>query len=177
MEEVTRDGKIVMLFKLSVFNGSGSIMGFYNLTDDYFFTAFRESDNPFIHNRIENFVLEVYADLVVGFEKNVKRRFALKEVEDIENIPDLNETNIYAQYSIYNEKTDNNANGSRKSGYTQKPHERRFALRKLAEGQSASDEALERARELGYELPQGYTFVRGYKVGGMKEVRVELKGV
>lgn len=171
IEDVKKDKGIILLFQLST--NEGSTIGYFSLNDGIFFTPFKYSDEGGIeiHDKIENFILELYTEIVVGLEKDRKRFYALKEVEDITYINPYRETQLYIQYQLFDEKNDGI---SGKSGYTVKPHERKFAIRKLRAGQQASDEALERAKEYGIDLPNGYTFVKSYKVGGIKEVRKEI---
>ncbi len=174
MEDVTKNGQIVMLYRLS--NPEGSTYGFYNLQDDYFFSCYKYSDGPQIHFQIENLILELYTEVVCGLEIDVKRIYSIKEVEDISNTSDYRSTHLFVQYQQYNERTDaDELKGKRKGGYTQRPHERRFALRKLSGNRVASEEAKERAKELGIELQEGYTFVQSYSVGGLKDIRKEIK--
>jgi hypothetical protein len=172
MEDVTKDKKIVMLYRLST--SLGGTYGYFHLQDQYFFTPFKYSDCIEIHENIENMVLEVYTEIVCGLNKDVKRLYALKEVDDLDNIENYKSTHLYVKYKIYNEKIDDEELKSNHKGFIQKPHERRFALRKLKEDQKASDEAIERAKDLGIELQDGYTFVQSYSVGGIKEIRKEI---
>jgi hypothetical protein len=172
METVTRDKKIVMLFRLST--PEGGTYGYYHLQDEYFFSAYKFSDKRDIHDSMENLVLEMYTEVVCGLEKDKKRIYAIKEVEDITNTIKHKSTYLFVQYKLYNENTDKEElKGSRK-GSTQKPHERRYAIRKLKENQKASDEAIERALELGIEIQEGFTFVQSYSVGGIKDIRTEI---
>ncbi|RPK19997.1 hypothetical protein [Paenibacillus xylanexedens] len=175
MEDVTKSGQIVMLYRLS--NPEGSTYGFYNLQDDYFFSCYKYSDGPQLHLEIENLILELYTEVVCGLEIDVKRAYGIQEVEDISNTEGHRSTRLFVQYQQYNEKTDSaELKGKRKGGHTQRPHERRYALRKLSGNRVASDEAIERAKELGIELQEGYTFVQSYSVGGLKDIRKEIKG-
>lgn len=172
MEEVTRDKKIVMLYRVSTKNGS--FIGFYHLGDEFFFSPYRGSSERSIHDEVENFVLELYAEIVSGLEKDRKRFYALKEVDDIEHIENFKETHVYVQFGLYNEKSDRDELSGNRKGFTQKAHERDKAIRKLREGQHVSDEAIERAKEYGITIKEGYTFVRPYKAGGVKGVREEF---
>lgn len=174
MEDVTKEKQIVMLYRVTT--TKGSFMGFYHLGDDYFFSAYRSSDNKEVHYDLENFVLEVYTEIVCGLEKDRKRIYALQEVEDIDNIENMKPTHVYVEFSLYDKKYDSDElNGKRRKGTKQKAHDRGIAIRKLREGQHASEEAYERAMEYGIELQEGYTFVRSYSVGGIKDVRQEMK--
>lgn len=172
MEEVTKDKQIVMLYRVST--KKGSFIGFYHLGDEFFFSPYRGSSERSIHYEIENFVLELYTEIVSGLEKDRRRFFALKEVDNIEHIENFKSTHVYVQFGLYNEKSDRDELSGNRKGFTQKAHERDKAIRKLREGQHVSDEAIERAKEYGITLKEGYTFIRPYKAGGVKDIRKEL---
>jgi ribosomal protein L17 len=172
MEDMTKDNKVVMLYRLTT--DKGSTVGFYHLADEIFFSGYKYSDGRHFHDHIENFVLELYTEIVCGLEKDKKRLYAIKEVEDIEYIENEKDTHVYVQYVTYDHESDGTKR-MRRGGTKQRPHERRFALRKLPDNMTASEEAKQRALELGIELQDGYTFVRAYKVGGVKEIRKEIK--
>ncbi|MFF2532226.1 hypothetical protein ACFVS2_25285 [Brevibacillus sp. NPDC058079] len=174
MEGITKDKKIVMLYRVTT--KKGSFIGFYHVGDDFFFSPYRGSSEKSIHHDLENFVLELYTEIVSGLEKDRKRVYALKEVDDIEQIEDYKASYVYVEFGIYNPSTDQSNSMNRRRGTKQKPHKRDKAIRKLREGQQVSEEAIHRAREeYGIELQEGYTFVRPYKVGGVKDVRKELR--
>lgn len=173
VEDVTKDKKIIMLYRVST--DKGSFMGYYNLGDNYFFSPYRSTDHKEVHLGLENFILELYAEIVSGLEKDVKRLYALKEVDDIHHIEDFKPTHVYVQFQLYNEKTDRDELSGTRRHFKQRPHERSMAIRKLPPGWKVSEEAIERAKEYGIELQEGYTFVRPYEVGGIKEVRKEIK--
>lgn len=173
MEHV-REKSVVMLFRMTT--TKGSFMGFYHIGDDYFFSPYRGSDNRQVHEHLENFVLEVYTEIVCGLEKDRKRIYALQEADDIDNIENFKSTHVYVEFGVFDKKYDtDDLVGKRRKGTKQKAHERGLAFRKLRVGQQASDEAYELAKEYGYIIPEGRTFVRPYKVGGIKDVRKELK--
>lgn len=170
VEDVTKDNKSILLYRASSYK-HGSTMGYYIPSDKDFFSPWKFSNGPEAHANIENFILELYAELTVGLERDRLRFSALVEVEDLNHLERYRETNIYVQYQTFNALSDRDElKGRRNSTSRQKPHERRFSIRKLKEGQKASEEALERAREYGIELQDGYTFVKGYSVG-IKDMR------
>lgn len=174
METITKAGQIAMLYRLS--NSEGSTYGFYHIQDEYFFSCYKYSDGPEVHYSIENLILELYTEVACGLEIDVKRAYSIKEVEDISDTSALRQTHLFVQYQRYNEKTDDTElKGKRRGGHTQKPHERGPATRKLTGNRTASEEAIERAKEMGIELQEGYTFVKSYSVGGLKEIRKEAK--
>jgi hypothetical protein len=173
MEDVTKDKKIIMIYRVSM--EKGGFIGFFHLGDEYFFSPYRGSSEESMHNALENFILELYAEIVSGLDKDRKRLYALKEVEDIDHIEDYKSTHIYAEFGIYNSNADRRASKGSRYGTKQKAHNRNQAIRKLREGQHVSEEAKERAKEYDIELQEGYTFVRPYSVGGIKEIRKDLK--
>jgi hypothetical protein len=175
MEQLTSDGKIVMLYRVTV-RDKGSSVGYYNVTDQIFFSsaALLETDKTQSIG-FENFVLEVYAELVSGLEKDRKRIYSLLEVEDIfAVVVDDKTTHVYMETELYNAKTDGTDIQKRGKGGRQKPHSRTHTTRKLREGMKASEEAIERAKEYNIEVEEGSTYVREYKVG-LSRVRKELK--
>lgn len=173
-EDVTKDRKIAMLYRLTV--PEGSFMGYYHLQDQNFFSPYKQSSEKSINYEIENFVLELYTEIVCGLEKDRKRIYAIMEVDDIDNIPDYRDTHVYVQYQLYNKETDREELNGHKRGFKQKAHERSHSIRKLKEGFQASEEAIIRAQEMGIELQEGYTYVKNYSVGVTKDdIRTEIK--
>lgn len=166
VEDLTKDNQVVMMYKLSAKNGS--FMGYYLVKDKIFYSPYKySSGNATVHPQVENFVLEVYADLVCDMPKETKRIYAIERVSDIEEIENYKSTKVYYQPEI-EDGSESASKGGRRRGSKQRPHDRRFALRKLREGQEASEEAVERAREYGINLKDGYTFVQAYHVGEKK---------
>jgi hypothetical protein len=171
MEDLTYDGRTVMLYKLTT-EFDESTMGYFLPDTGEFFTAYKYvGEDPSSHLAMENFILELYTDLTCDLPKENKRLYSLKETADFDD-PNLNRTNIYVQYQVYTPPAE--GTGRKRRGGKQKSHERIYTTRKLREGMKASEEALERAKEYGIEVPDGETFVRPYWVG-INQVRKELK--
>ena len=104
--------------------------------------------------------------LSCDYEIDRKKNFALKQT-DSEQL----DTGFYYPeqplvcYSYKN--TGSNKNGSRscryvKEEYKEELRSRSGYIRRLPEGQCASMEAVQTARELGLDLPEGRTFVRSH---------------
>lgn len=169
IEDVAKDNQPVLLYRIDTVHGSS--MGYYHLGDKFFFSPWKYSNSMETHEQIENFILEVYTELTCGLEKDRRRFYALQVVEDVNYLKSFRETNVYAQFELNETKKESEREANHKKGISQRPHERRFTLRKLKEGQSASEEAKQMALEFGIELQDGYTFVRSYKVGENKPFR------
>lgn len=163
MEDIDRNNELVMIYQLKLRN-YGALTGYYRAKHQSFFSTFLRTTGIEIHNRIENFVLGVYADIVADLDKERKRSYRFEEVQDIQHISDYVPTRIYYQY-VASERHGEYGEREHAEGRSQRPHLRSFALRKLNENQEASEEAKQRASEYGIELQEGYTFVRAYSVG------------
>lgn len=158
LEDFTENG-FVMLFKLST--KDGSTQGYYNFKYDHFFTAFKHSSNGReLHAKIQNLILEIYTDIIVGFEKDKKKAYALQFVDNLDNINVFNSQALYAQIDISEPNTTSKERGTMKEKAF---HEVKGFIRKVRG--SASDEAVNYAKEYGIELPTGFTFVRPHERG------------
>lgn len=171
LEDVTKDGKVIMLFQLS--NPDGATYGYYSLDDGFFHTCYRYSDGRELHERMENLVLEIYTEVVCGLEKDRKRIYAIQEVEDIDHTEEYKGTHLFIQFNLRSGGESTGKRGARKGSH-QKSHERKHARRKLPENWVASEEAIKRAQEIGLALPEGYTYVRKYKAGGVNAIRERI---
>lgn len=164
VEDLTKNNDVVMLYRLDT--DDGSFMGYYIPNQRNFFSPHKySSGSNSLHPAIENFVLGIYADLVCDLEKNTRRIYAIERVDDIDKIDSFKETKVYYQALVKDEVEKQNKDKNRSGGWKQTPHRRKHSPRKLREGQEASSEAIERAREYGIELKPGYTFVQPYYVG------------
>ncbi|MNS42014.1 hypothetical protein D3C72_743830 [compost metagenome] len=144
------------------------------MKDDFFFSCYRYSDGRVVHDAIENMVLEIYTEIVCGLEKDRKRVYAIQEVEDIQDTSEHKSTHLFIQVETQGGDKKSGDKAKKTGSHTKKAHDRTYARRKLPENWVASEEALERARELGIELPEGYTYVKPYKVGGVKGIREKI---
>ncbi|MEO2202322.1 hypothetical protein ABGV42_01045 [Paenibacillus pabuli] len=174
MEDLTYDGRLVMLYKMTDLYGD-STMGYFFPNTGEFFCGYKYAGADFLaedhaHNIFENFILELYCDLTCDLPKDRKRIYAIKEVEDLYD-PALNDTNIYVQYEVYSPSRE--SEGKSRKGGKQRSHQRIYTTRKLPEGRKASEDAIERAKEYGIDLQDGETFVRPYWVG-INQVRKEI---
>lgn len=170
MEDMDRNNELVMIYQLSI-KGLGSLNGFYRARHQSFFSTYVKTSEPAVHEKLENFVLSVYADIVSSLDKERFPAFRLEETDLLENAPvDRPENRIYYQYISSTKTKDegNSESGLHTGNRSQRPHLRSFALRKLGDSHEASAEAKQRALEYGIELKEGYTFVRGYEVGKKK---------
>lgn len=163
--ETIRFNEVVLLFKI-VTDADGEYSGFYWTKTQIFFsgcncTVFEDGGNP-----IENFILENYMVLTCDYKIDRKRNFALKQTD-----PDKFEKEFYYPeqplvcYSY--KKAGNDKSGSRSYKYVKEEYKEELCtrsgyIRKLPEGQHASAGAAQTAKELGFSLPAGKTFVRSH---------------
>ncbi len=163
--ETIRFGEVVLLFKI-VTDWGGECSGFYWTKSQVFFAGCNCADEKDRGNPLENFILENYMVLSCDYEIDRKKNFAIKQT-------DLGQMDIEFYYPgqplvCYSYKnTGSNKNGRRscryvKEEYKEELRSRSGYIRRLPEGQSASVEAVQTARELGLDLPEGRTFVRSH---------------
>lgn len=163
--ETVRFNEVVLLFKV-VTDWDGECSGFYWTKSQVFFAGCDCTGGKDRGNPLENFILENYMVLSCDYEIDRKKNFALKQT-DSEQL----DTGFYYPeqplvcYSYKN--TGSNKNGSRscryvKEEYKEELRSRSGYIRRLPEGQCASMEAVQTARGLGLDLPEGRTFVRSH---------------
>ena len=163
--ETVRFNEVVLLFKV-VTDWGGECSGFYWTKNQVFFAGCDRAGEKDRGNPLENFILENYMVLSCDYEIDRKKNFALKQT-DLGQI----DTEFYYPgqplvcYSYKN--TGSNKNGRRscryvKEEYKEELRSRSGYIRRLPEGQCASVEAVQTARELGLDLPEGRTFVRSH---------------
>ena len=163
--ETVRFNEVVLLFKV-VTDWDGECSGFYWTKNQVFFAGCDRAGEKDRGNPLENFILENYMVLSCDYEIDRKKNFALKQT-DLGQI----DTEFYYPgqplvcYSYKN--TGSNKNGRRSCRYVKEEYKvelrsRSGYIRRLPEGQCASVEAVQTARELGLDLPEGRTFVRSH---------------
>jgi len=167
-EKIT-ENRIILLFKIKMFNGKYTL-GFYDHKYKFCWTLWRESNSKaFIHDKVENFILENYCHLVTEMEIDRKKNLAIKEVDDIYK-PNI----FHFEYQVlvrYEQAIGAYINKNiecpkrrlfNKEDYKSELRQFSHLIRKLPFGYMPSDEAIKRAKELGYELGSGETFVRPF---------------
>jgi hypothetical protein len=167
MEDLTSSGMFYVIYKVTFLDGKETC-GFIIPSIPAYSCGFQDEHN---RDAIIMLALEIYCDLTCDFPKEIKRKYALKEVDTFEDIS-LNSTNLYVIYEE-DDKTKENKGGTR-LGTPQKRHHRSQSVRKLAEGKEVSEIAKQRALEHGIVLQPGETYVRPYFAGGSAKVRKEI---
>lgn len=94
LEDTTSLGEHFIGFRVTNMQGEGTF-GIFCPENLGVSLGYRSTD-PSTDN-ILALVFELYADLTSGFEKNVLRKYALLEVDDLDD-PKLNSTNLYVKY-------------------------------------------------------------------------------
>lgn len=145
----------VLLFKVTSNDGS-AFCGFYDVKYDVFFTYWRDTSQlesaGIMHKSVENFILENYYHLVCEVDYTHRPNLIM-------NAPGQPQVTWLVSQS-------SNGGGTREFDRTlYKPVWTEVApyVRRLPMGASASQEARQRALEMGYLLRPGETFVRPFK--------------
>ena len=168
-KEVFIDDRIYLLYQICNLFGNG-FYGVYDTKTDFFYSVYKDTTGEAVYHRfIENFILENYCHLTTDMEIDRKRNMGLKVVDNIDAI-DFNYPNQPVVQFVYNEKAEFEEKkiGKKNREFDKKKYKEETIqispyIRKLPEGMEASDEAKKRARELGYELREGETFVRSFE--------------
>lgn len=167
-KELFLDDQIYLLYKVENLLEEG-FYGIYDTKTDFFYSIFKDSTGEGYNKVIENFVLESYCHLTTDIEIDRKRNMALKVVDNIEDDIFYYPEQPMVEFSFFEKRDGVKGRGVGigrkkfdKTKYKEESININPFIRKLPEGMSASKEAIERARELGYELLEGETFVRGF---------------
>ena len=150
-------------------------MGYFN-PDLYPHSTFTvHTDFIDFETKVYEFVLECYAEIVCGTDV-VNRRFRLRDVVNkgavqmMENAPQEEDKRMGFRFTP--RRVYNSAKRKAKTRNEFEQEIRRYFvaghIRRLPEGQQASRDAINHAREYGIEIPDGYTFVRPYEAGQEK---------
>lgn len=159
--EVFKEDRVVLLYHVFTYR-NGEMSGFYD--SGYFYSIYDSSIRFDWHNSLENFVLENYFILTCDYVIDRKKNWAIKQ------------TSIYSKFYypyqvlasyVYKKQMDNNKNTAatkqyHKNEYIEEVKTQPAYIRRLPAGSNASSEALQLARNLGYEVPEGFTFVKRF---------------
>lgn len=169
LKEYFMDNQIYLLYKIINKDDEG-FYGVYDIKNDFFYSLYKDSTGEEkYHSFIENFILENYCHLTTDIEIDKKRNMALQIVDNIED------NNFHYPYQpivqfVYKDNKNYSSNKDAKTlkNYDKKKYKEETItinpyIRRLPDGAIASDEAIERAKDFGYELAKGETFVRPFK--------------
>lgn len=162
--ETIRFNEVILLFKVTT-DRYGEYSGFYWTKSQLFFSGCNYADVKDGSSLTENFILENYMVLTCDYEIDRKRNFALKQTD----MDKFKKEFYYPGQPLvcYSYKKAGGKSGSRrykyvKEEYMEELRTRSGYVRRLPEGQRASTEAVQAAKELGFNLPEGRTFVRSH---------------
>lgn len=156
IKEILYDNSIYMLYRLSTENGD--LSGVYETKDGFFSSICQSSEgHKYLADQIEAFILYCYASQVLG------GKYSLQYANDYIGILGCRELTLTA-YGM---------GGQLRNTYDRQPHRRdgeyeageasiQGYIRRLPEGQKASQEARELAEILGYDLDPSETYVRPF---------------
>jgi len=110
--------------------------------------------------------------LTCDFEIDRKKNYAIRQTEDLER--EFHYPNQPLVNYMYR-KSGSRTKGNGKNKYVKEEYQEELKtrigyIRKLPHNQHASNEAIQYALELGYELPEGKTFVRGHEYRVYKKI-------
>lgn len=167
-KEVFVDDQIYLLYKVENDIGEG-FYGVYDTKSDFFYSVFKDSTGEEYNRIIENFILENYCHLTTDIEIDRKRNIAIHIVDNIEENNHHYPEQPIVEFSISENKYTSKAQSNKKTRrkydkvkYKEENIQVNPFIRSLPVGMVASQEAIERAKELGYFLLKNETFVRGF---------------
>lgn len=177
-KEIFYNDSIVMLYK--ILTAAGEITGFYNTKTGLFFSPLcigekRVSDEA---ARLKRFVLFLYASLVTRqgdeMRANMCSYLQLGIPDDFDDPPDFTQKNYeFIAYGIGGKLRDvyhpdkdgeHRPTGPRagNEAYEAKPTSIQGFIRRVADGRKPSQEAIDRAAQLGFDLGPDETYVQPF---------------
>lgn len=163
--ETYQYGRIILLFK--IFNEADEgFCGYYDTKSGHFYTFFKDTTvEGTVHAFLENFVLENYCHLTTDMEIDRNRLKALVITDNLDAPTDYyQDERVKVRFEYKKRSKTHDAEPEfryfDKSNYQEIEVNVNPFIRKLPVGAVASDEARVFARELGYVLKAGETFVR-----------------
>lgn len=146
---------------------NGEFSGFFNTKTRIFYSIFEFTNRSDWHHNIENLILECYMILTCDYEIDRKKNFAIRQVSKFEGEFHFPYQPL-AIISIEASAPKNGKPAKRKRNYDKRNYQeelrnRNGSIRNLPVGQRPSEEAQQYAKDMGYELAPGKTFVRPYQ--------------
>ncbi len=156
LKEIVKNDTVYLLYKVSSHNGDFS--GYYDTQEQYFWSALWEMQNHEPYDYLQSMVLFCYAAIVLDDPDYSDEKFH----ENFKNFIFPIKAKTY-QYGGKLKQTYNQTLSNRvledPERYEQKEILINGYIRKLPDGQKASDEAKARAKQLGYDLKEDETYV------------------
>lgn len=167
LKELVFGDSVVLLYRLSVDESAdsekakyGDMSGYYDTNSEFFFSVAKESKDTNMPLFIEKLVLFAYAAQVLDNDSFSEASFR----EHFSNFIYPIGIKCYGmggklKSTFSNEEQSHNVPRRSNDRYEAKEQAINGFIRKLPAGQRASDEAIERAKKLGYELAPDETYV------------------
>lgn len=157
LKEVLYNDRVHLLYRIDTINGD--VAGYYDTSSKYFYSVTRDVNIPGPLRNITALILTLYATQVLSniSIKNVSKLFINggKPLEIKAYGSGGKLKNVYQREKGYGMVRD-------LSHYEKEDRHINVIIRKLPEGQQASEEAKALAAQYGYELEEGQTFVRPF---------------
>ena len=159
LKEIVDSGEVVVLYK--AYTALGAFSGFYRQSDDVFYSIFGHTNNKIgnvLNDVVKNIVLWGYTSYVCHDTIEIDTVHYLQYFDDNVNNPDVS-------YVSKNGKLHIPSSGvprqliAYQDGYETEVKYITGYIRKLPIGQTASPQAIDTARALGYELAPNETYV------------------
>lgn len=161
--ETMHNEQIVMLYRVFTYC-NGELSGFYLTRDQAFYSIYQYSNQTDCHDKLENFILELYMILTCDYEVDRKKNYAVRQVTQLKG--EFHYPFQPLAVISYKEKKSRRSSemlrNYRKEEYQAELREHEWFIRNLPAGQHASDAARQNALEKGYDLPEGKTFVQNF---------------
>lgn len=153
--------KVILLFNVKAKDGKYT-NGFCELDREIEFSVWKDSSKESYHHKIMNLVISVYYLYVYkgSGEGEIGKNIKIKTVEKF-NIaePEVVEVRFVENARQYNYLGSEGTRSKDLGNYDIATKDIEWFVRKLPTGHVASEEAYKKARELGYILKEGETFV------------------
>lgn len=158
MKELVYNGSVHMVYRLDIFGSSMS--GYFDTTSGFFYSVLREAFDLGPYNRLEAFVLALYASQVLNDVKLVEISKQFLQGGHSLDIKAFGRSGKIKD--IYHKMNAKKASHRDMNHYDKEDRQINVIIRTLPDGHKASNEAKALAEQYGYELAPNQTFVRPF---------------
>ena len=164
MKEVFYNDRIIMLYRATL--NIGDVCGYYDTGDGFLFSVLHDAPHKEAYIGIKRLILYLYACAVTrdGPElmQTMKNRCWYRNPQDMANTPFIAE--MFGMGGKLHNVYDKEPDGSRRNNdkYTHEERSIQGFIRKVGKGKKPSEQAVQYARSLGYELAPDETYVRPF---------------
>ena len=157
LKEILHHDCIYMLYRIDT--NAGSLAGYYDTKSGFLFSITQDATLDIPYNNLSALILSMYAaQVLVGADNGIDTKFTQKG-RPLRIKAYSRGGRLQNQYGM-EEPT---RTGSRSlEEYDREERSINVIIRKLPDGQQASEEAKQLAKQYGYELENGQTFVRPF---------------